>query len=52
MSKGQCKVFSANKCLGCNGFEADIDKVKKYCETYRKGGTNDKSRNTFKTTKP
>ncbi len=51
MNKGQCKVFSANKCLGCVGLEHDIDKVKKYCETYRKGGTNDKSRNTFKITK-
>lgn len=47
-----CEVFSVNKCLGCVGLEYDIDKVKKYCETYRKGGTNDKSRNTFKTTKP
>ncbi len=49
-----CEVFSANKCLGCSGMEADIDKVKKYCETYKefmRGETNDKSRNTFKTTK-
>ena len=46
-----CEIFLKNLCLGCSGFEEDIDKVKKYCETYRKGGTNDKSRNTFKTTK-
>ena len=49
MNKGQCKVFKVNKCVG---LEYGIDKAKKYCETYRKGGTNDKSRNTFKTTKP
>lgn len=30
-----CEVFNANKCLGCNGFEEDIDKVKQFCETYK-----------------
>jgi len=45
-----CEVFSANKCLGCSGMEEDIDRVKQYCEIYREV-TNDKSRNTFKTTK-
>lgn len=44
MNKGQCEVFSANKCLGCSGMEEDIDKVKQYCETYkefyRKGDKN------------
>ena len=39
-----CEVFKANKCLGCVGLQYDIDKVKKYCETYkefyRKGDKN------------
>jgi len=30
-----CEKFSAGKCLGCNGFEEDIDKVKYECEDYR-----------------
>ncbi len=50
-----CEIFLKSLCLGCSGMEADIDKVKQYCETYKefmRGGTNDKSRNTFKTTKP
>lgn len=50
-----CIVFKLNMCLGCNALESDVDKVKQFCETYKdfmRGGTNDKSRNTFKTTKP
>lgn len=31
-----CIVFKLGLCLGCNGFEEDIDKVKKYCELYKK----------------
>lgn len=33
--KGMCIVWKLGFCLGCNGFEEDIDKVKKYCETYK-----------------
>lgn len=47
-----CIVFKLNMCLGCNALESDVDKVKQFCETYKKGVANDKSRNTFKTTKP
>ena len=31
-----CEIFLKNLCLGCSGMEEDIDKVKKYCETYKK----------------
>lgn len=45
-----CIVFKLNMCLGCNGFEEDIDKVKQYCDTYkkfyRKGAINERTGNT------
>ena len=31
-----CIVFKLGLCLGCNGFEENIDEVKKYCEHYQK----------------
>ena len=30
-----CIVWKLGMCLGCSGMEADIDKVKQYCETYK-----------------
>ena len=32
----KCEVFENGKCLGCNGLEYDIDRLKKKCETYKR----------------
>ena len=29
-----CEKFKDGRCLGCNGFESDIDKVKIECPDY------------------
>ena len=31
-----CIVFKLGLCLGCNGFEEDINKVKKQCDKYKR----------------
>lgn len=31
-----CIIFKLGFCLGCNGFEEDIDKIKYFCEMYQK----------------
>lgn len=29
-----CIVWKLGLCLGCNGFEEDIDKIKQHCDIY------------------
>lgn len=33
--QGKCEIFEKGLCLGCNGLEYDIDKLKNNCETYQ-----------------
>ena len=47
-----CEIFLKNLCLGCTGLEYNIDEIKAECETYQRRITDDKSRNSIKTTKP
>lgn len=37
-----CELFMNNKCLGCEGLQYDIDKLKLECETYKKEIQNEK----------